>query len=98
MRKKRAVSAAVVAAVCLALAGCGLMGGSGTGSWDAGSNSIYVNRDMEVESAIVYTAPQANELYRPEELAAFAEEAVTRPGVQRRKPATGKGRQSFRQP
>ena len=77
MRKKRAVSAAVVAAVCLALAGCGLMGGSGTGSWDAGSNSIYVNRDMEVESAIVYTAPQANELYRPEELAAFAEEAVS---------------------
>ena len=75
MKKKKVGSAVLLLAACLALAGCGRMGGSST-EWDTGVNSIHVTRAMEVESALVYTSALQNELYQPEGLASFAEEAV----------------------
>lgn len=75
MKKNGAVSGALLLAACLALAGCGRLGGS-SADWDTGVNSIHVTRAMEVESALVYTSAQENELYQPEGLASFAEEAV----------------------
>lgn len=77
MKKKNAVFAVFLLAACLVLAGCGKLGAGAAGSWDTSVNSIHVTRDMEVESALVYTSAQQNELYKPEELASFAEEAVS---------------------
>lgn len=72
MRKKRA--AAFVLALGLMLAGCGNQ--AKTGTWNANTNSIYVNHALEVESALVYTSEKDNETYNQDELKAFAEQAV----------------------
>lgn len=72
MKKKRA--AVLVLALGLMLAGCGQK--AKTGTWNANTNSIYVNHAMEVQSALVYTSETENDTYSQEELKAFAEEAV----------------------
>ena len=77
MKKRNAVFAVFLLVAGLALAGCGKLGGGAAGSWDTSVNSIHVTRDMEVESALVYTSAQQNELYQPDELASFVEEAVS---------------------
>ncbi|MCI8659258.1 MAG: hypothetical protein HFG54_03265 [Lachnospiraceae bacterium] len=46
---------------------CGSLGGSG--KWAASENSIYVTKKLEVQSAMVFTSAEANELYNQEELA-----------------------------
>lgn len=74
MRKKVSLLVALMLlAVCLA-AGCGQK--DGAGAWEAVENSVYVTRTMEVESAMVYTSAKGNELYSPEEMAAFAKEQI----------------------
>ena len=73
MKKKRAVLAALGLVVGLLLAGCAQKAG---GDWKANENSIYVTRTQEVQSALVYTSDQSNDLYTQEGLKAFAEEAV----------------------
>lgn len=72
MKKRRA--AVVVLALGLMLAGCGQK--AKTGTWNANTNSIYVNHAMEVQSALVYTSETENDTYSQDELKAFAEEAV----------------------
>jgi hypothetical protein len=67
---RRAVSAAGVLAVLVA--GCASSGHA----WNADQNSVYVARDGHVESALVYTSEQVNELYDSEELAAYIGQAV----------------------
>ena len=52
---------------------CGKLGGA---KWAADGNSIYVTKDLQVQSAMVFTAPEANELYSKEELAAEAGEWI----------------------
>lgn len=39
---------------------CGRLGGT---KWAADQNSIYVTKDLQIQSAMVFTAPMANELY-----------------------------------
>ena len=73
MKKNCAVLAAA-ALSCAVLAGCGQ---KQTGTWNANENSIYVTKDLGVESAMVYTSDKPNELYTEEGLASYAEEAVT---------------------
>lgn len=76
MKKRNAVLAALAAAAMLAAAGCGQKPDGDV--WKADENSIYVTRAMEVESALTYTSPQANELYSREELENYAADAVSR--------------------
>lgn len=75
MKKRNAILAAYLLAVCLLLSGC--EGHSKEPVWAASDNSIYVSRAMEVESALVYTSQQFNDLYDEKELEAFAREEVT---------------------
>lgn len=72
MKKRRA--AALVLALGLLLAGCGQK--AKTGTWNANTNSIYVNHALEVASALVYTSENDNDTYNQDELKAYAEEAV----------------------
>lgn len=77
MAMKKGQAAAILAAAGLAavLAGCGQR--SGAGGWKANENSIYVTKDGQVKSAMVYTSEKANELYTQEGLEAFAKDAVS---------------------
>lgn len=72
MKKRRA--AALVLALGLLLAGCGQK--AKTGTWNANTNSIYVNHALEVASALVYTSGNDNDTYNQDELKAYAGEAV----------------------
>lgn len=73
MKKKQAVMAALAMAAML-LAGCGQKAAGG--GWKADENSIYVSKDLGVESALLYTSGQDNELYKQEELETFVGEFV----------------------
>lgn len=75
MKNRRVALAAVVAAAGLLAVGCG-KGAGGSDTWTANDNSIYVAKDMSVESALVYTSEQFNDLYKPDELSAYVEEAI----------------------
>lgn len=76
MKKKNAVLAAFVVTVGVLTAGCGQTS-QATGAWEANENSIYVTKNLEVESALLYTSEKANELYTQEGLETFAKEAVS---------------------
>lgn len=67
MKKQRFAGLFLLGAVGMLMVSCGKLGGR---SWAANENSIYVTKDLEVESAMVFTSIQANELYSQEELAA----------------------------
>lgn len=71
MKKRKAVLAGLV---CLALAGCGQK--IAADGWNASENSVYVTKDLAVESAMVYTAQKENDLYTQEGLSAYAQAAV----------------------
>lgn len=72
MKKRNAAWIAV--AFGLMLAGCGQQGKAGT--WNADTNSIYVDHAMGIKSAMVYTSEQDNDMYNQDELKAYAEAAV----------------------
>lgn len=71
MKKRKAVLAGVA---CLMLAGCGQ--NTAADGWKAGENSIYITKDLAVESAMVYTAEKANDLYTQEGLENYARDAA----------------------
>ena len=73
MKKNCAVLTAA-ALSCAVLAGCGQ---KQEGTWNANENSIYVTKELAVESAMVYTSDKPNELYTVEGLSSYVEEAVT---------------------
>lgn len=74
MKNRKVLSAVLAVTLGLAAAGCGQQ--SKTGTWNANINSVHVTQAMEVESALVYSSEQFNELYDKDELAEFAKEAV----------------------
>jgi hypothetical protein len=74
MKKQRFAGLFVLGAVGFLMVSCGGTGGSG--KWAASENSIYVTKDLQVQSAMVFTSAEANELYSQEELAAEAKEWV----------------------
>ena len=74
MKNRKVILAALAVTFGLAAAGCGQQ--SKTGTWNANINSVYVTQAMEVESALVYSSDQFNELYNRDELAEFAKAAV----------------------
>lgn len=76
MRNGKALLAVLVTAAGLLTAGCGQNAGGGSAAWQANDNSIYVAEDMSVESALVYTSEQFNDLYKQEELSAYVEQAI----------------------
>lgn len=73
MKKKQAVLVFLGVTAGVLLSGCGQ---KATGEWKANENSIYVTRAQEVQSALVYTSEQDNDLYEQEELTAFVEAAI----------------------
>lgn len=72
MKKKQAVMAILGLTAGIMMSGCGQQ----TSEWKANENSIYVTRAQEVQSALVYTSEQDNDLYQQEELAAFVRDAI----------------------
>ena len=74
MKNRRVILAALAVTFGLAAAGCGQQ--SKTGTWNANINSVHVTQAMEVESALVYSSEQFNELYNRDELAEFAKNAI----------------------
>lgn len=74
MKNRKVILAALAVTFGLAAAGCGQQ--SKTGTWNANINSVHVTRAMEVESALVYSSEQFNELYNRNELAEFAKNAI----------------------
>ncbi len=72
MTKKQAVLAAFGLTAGILMTGCGQQ----TSEWKANENSIFVTRAQEVQSALVYTSEQDNDLYQQEELAEFVREAI----------------------
>ncbi len=76
MKKGRAVLTALLCSAAILAVGCGKKDADYT--WNAKESSIYVSNELEVESALVYTSEQFNELYTQEGLEEFAKEAVIR--------------------
>lgn len=74
MKKRNAAIAVLTAAAVLMAAGCGR--NEAANIWNANENSIYVTKTMEVESAMVYTSENTNDLYTQDGLSAFAKEAA----------------------
>ncbi len=66
MKKQKFAGLFLLGTIGILMVSCGKLGGR---SWAASENSIYVTKDLEVESAMVFTSAQANELYSQEELA-----------------------------
>ncbi len=68
----------VFAGILATVAGAALTGCAGQDSftWDASENSIYVSDSLSVQSSLVYTSAQDNELYDADGLKAYVEEAV----------------------
>ncbi|MCD8122655.1 MAG: hypothetical protein LUE65_10545 [Clostridiales bacterium] len=68
----------VFAGILATVAGVALTGCVGQDSfiWDASENSIYVSDSLSVQSSLVYTSDQDNELYDADGLRAYVEEAV----------------------
>ncbi|MCD8224560.1 MAG: hypothetical protein LUC99_06910 [Clostridiales bacterium] len=66
--------AATIFAVLLALSGCA--GQEKAAAWEGNDNSIYIQKDGKVESALVYSSAQPNEYYRQDELSVLVEEVV----------------------
>lgn len=75
MKKRNAILAVCLLTAGLLLSGCEKH--SKEPVWAANDNSIYVSKAMEVESALVYTSEQFNDLYDEKELEAFAQEEIT---------------------
>ena len=73
MKKRKFLSCLILGTAGLLMVSCGKLGGA---KWAADGNSIYVTKDLQVQSAMVFTAPEANELYSKEELAAEAGEWI----------------------
>lgn len=74
MKNRKAVLAVLFLTAGVMLSGCEKHGGEP--AWAANDNSVYVTRAMDVESALVYTSEQFNDLYDEKELAAFAQEEI----------------------
>lgn len=74
MKRKQAVLAAMAVLSGLWIAGCGQRAST---AWQANENSIYVDKGMQVESALMYTSEKANELYTQEGLASFVKEKIS---------------------
>lgn len=72
MKKKMVVAAVRVLLTGLLVVGCGQK----SEVWDAAENSIYITKEHEVSSAMVYIAEKPNELYDQAELAEFVKDAV----------------------
>lgn len=73
MKNKYTVLAVAAAMACISLAGCGQK----AEAWNANENSIYVTKELAVESAMVYTSEKSNDLYTADGLASFVKEAVS---------------------
>jgi|InofroStandDraft_1065614.scaffolds.fasta_scaffold54116_2 hypothetical protein len=74
MKKRKFTRFLLLGAVGLLMVSCKKAGG--TAKWAANENSIYVKKDLQIQSAMVFTAAEANELYNEEELAAEAGEWI----------------------
>lgn len=74
MKKREFLRFLVLGTAGFLMVSCGKLGGAG--KWAADENSIYVTKDLQVQSAMVFTAPEANELYSRDELAAEAGEWI----------------------
>lgn len=85
MKKKRTALAVLGITAGVMLAGCGQQ--RKDAEWKANENSIYVGRDGQVQSALVYSSEQFNELYQEEELKSFVEKAVTEYNAETENPA-----------
>lgn len=73
MKKRKFLSFFILGTAGFLMVSCGKLGGA---KWVADGNSVYVTKDLQIQSAMVFTAPEANELYSREELAAEAGEWV----------------------
>ncbi len=67
MKKRRFIGLLALGAAGFLMVSCGSLGGNG--KWAASENSIYVTKELEIQSAMVFTSAEANELYNQEELA-----------------------------
>lgn len=76
MKKRKTALAVLGLTVGLLIAGCGKQ--TEHEGWNTSENSVYVTRDGGVQSALVYSSEQFNELYKAEELEEFAKQAVAR--------------------
>lgn len=74
MKKRKLTVFLALGAAGFLMVSCGRLGGAG--KWAANENSIYVTKKLEVESAMVFTSSEANELYNQEELAEEAREWI----------------------
>ncbi len=73
MKKKTAVLTASVLFAAVLVSGCAHSSGK---QWDGSENSIYVDEDRNVQSAMVYTSEKENDLYSVEGLTEFAKEQI----------------------
>lgn len=73
MKKKQATIAVLGIFAGLWISGCGK---DAVREWKANENSIYVNRQQNVQSALVYTSDTENDLYNTEELSAFVQTVI----------------------
>lgn len=73
MKKKQAILAVLSIFAGLWISGCGK---DAVREWKANENSIYVDREQNVQSALIYTSDTENDLYDAEELSAFVQAAI----------------------